>query len=411
MITARRLGPLVSFIVACALLAASPANAAEWSQYRHDSLQSAANHTESELNSRNVQGVRLAWSRQIGGTPISYRDRLYTIGRGPLRGGGSETRAAVTSLRPGDGSTDWARRLRCTTSYGDWSAAAAGLVVVPTVGCGKPSIVGEDLQANGTLWAIDAIKGEVRWSHRPGRSTIGTPIISGDTVYLIYRLVSRDEGDLRVRGYALRAIDLRSGRKLWDRSLPKDFSEYSWVTADPDRVYVSDSSWGSAVAWRGFLYTEGNWLSLRASDGRKLVRRDCPIHVSYSGICAFERRSGELLWTSSELYNHAPAVANGVVYGTCACAVDASTGRLIWRNDLPPGTYRQGNFDDWPDMNPVVANGVSYFGVEDPDGPERIVGYDTSTGSLVADISVPSAPFIVVNGTIYSSGPTAYRLP
>ena len=399
----RRIRSLAVLIVTLAPLLAG----ASWPQYRHDAGQRAFAHNETQLRPGNVQNVHVDWQSPVdGSTPILYAGRLFTLGTTEAPAEPGEIRATVWSLDPEDGSILWRRRLPCTvpwTMNEIWPAAAEGIVVVPTAGCGAKDIVGTDTVRNGTLWALDASTGAVLWKHRPDRDRIGVPVIANGAVYLPYQ----GSEFVPERTYRVTAIELATGTVLWDRRLPSALRDiFTWASADAERVLVTRSSFGTGALSQGQLLTEGDWIAMDPADGSTIAKDTCPVRY---GICGFDLRDEVLAWTSSDLGRHASAVANGRAYGVCACAVDMFLGRLIWKSSLPPGVQPLGDFDDWQDMNAVVAGDVAYFGVQNADDEDRLLGYERSSGELVADLPI-SGPFIVVDGTIYARGPTAWRV-
>lgn len=130
-----------------------------------------------------------------------------------------------------------------------------------------------------------------RWVARlPGR--VGYPVVAGDRVFVIHS----------VRSPQLVALSLRTGRRLWTRSV--DSPRLAFVAAlayDAGRVFVT-----------------------RADDG----------YTRYGGLLAFDATDGRLVWTAPYAGGATPPVAHeGVIYLAGDDALSArrqADGALLW---------------------------------------------------------------------------------
>ena len=104
-----------------------------------------------------------------------------------------------------------------------------------------------------------------------------------------------------------------------------------------------------------------------------------------SNVFALDLTTGALRWRhlfhASNPGPNGLAVANGVVYGATdesAFALDAKTGRQLWRTVLVTATAR------YIDIAPQVANGFVYLATigEPPNGRGVIYGLDAKTGAV-----------------------------
>ena len=173
-------------------------------------------------------------------------------------------------------------RIRWTALLGapnDTSVAAAdGTVVVGTT--------------DGTAVALDPSTGAVRWRTTvDAGARIGTPAIADGRVML----ASLDDGPPGTRHVT--ALDLATGRVVWRFGSPGDRPSYTPAVAD------------------GLAITEGET----------------------GVVTALDKASGGVRWQASEpgILEIVPTLVGGTMYGagngTVAFALDAATGRELWR--------------------------------------------------------------------------------
>lgn len=311
--------------------------------------------------------------RRITADPVSDGQRIFTL----------DARATIAATAT-NGTVLWSRSLvpgfeREGDASGGGVATGGGTVYVTT--------------GFGELHALDATNGATRWVQRL-EAPLTTPKVDGDFVYL----VSRDN-----RAWAL---DADTGRIVWD--LPSAPAAAVMATAPApavtDRTVIFPFSsgellsalkvsgirvWGSSVSGqrRGVAYSNVGDITGDpvVSDG-----------VMYAGtsagrMIAASATSGERLWTATEGAVSPLAVAGGSVFAVSDRAqllrLDAATGEVLWRQDLPfyrntRLRRRQGIFAHF---GPVLAG--SRLWIASSDGTLR--GFDPATGALASQIDIP----------------------
>jgi hypothetical protein len=162
----------------------------------------------------------------------------------------------------------------------------------------------------GSLYAIDARTGALRWRHAVGSPILSTPAILGSTAYF----TTWDD--------ALHAVDLATGRERWRET----HDGGSWILgleADTDRFY---SGSGSAFIMQAADPATG-----------KAIWRTPTANAMFGGIA----KAGDVLISNG---------INGVVAG-----FDVVTGAQRWRFSLPDTVF----------SSPLAAPGVIYTGADD----------------------------------------------
>jgi outer membrane protein assembly factor BamB len=273
---------------------------------------------------------------------------------------------------------------------------------------------------DGRLYALDARTGEARWEFPTGRAVSSTPAVAEGLVFA----GSRDN--------VFWAVDAGSGKQRWrletgpDMPLPWGFETGDLYTSSPaydggtvffgsgdGQVYAVEAGSGE-VRWRfatggrvrsspaiagGRLYVgsaDGTLYALDLRTGREVWRFDTEGHKLESGTFGFDRRT----------IQSSPAVADGRVFvgsrDGFLYAVDAATGRRLWRVDHQMS---------WVNTSPAVVDGVVFAGSSD----ERFLqAVDAGTGRELWRVaterpvwSSPSVagPMVYVgdgSGTIYA---------
>jgi eukaryotic-like serine/threonine-protein kinase len=188
----------------------------------------------------------------------------------------------VAALDATTGSIRWRRPIEC---FGCPVAAANGTVYAAGVETGD---VGR-----ASLFALDAATGATRWAASLDGGAGVTPSIANGAAYVGVVVAP----GARVRPWAIAAIDVAAGRRLW-------------------RVLIGRSRYLT-------------FSSLAVAAGRV-------VFPSPAGrLVALDARTGRSRWSVPlEVTNSAPAVANGVVYvGSTdrrVYAFDLRTGRRLW---------------------------------------------------------------------------------
>ncbi|HUR96380.1 MAG TPA: PQQ-binding-like beta-propeller repeat protein [Gemmatimonadales bacterium] len=227
---------------------------------------------------------------------------------------------------------------------------------------------------DGNLYALDARTGTQRWKFAAGRAVTASPAVSGGLVFI----GSRDG--------AYFAVEAATGRQRWrietgpDAPLAWGFESGDLYTSSPavaqglavlggsdGQVYAVDAATG-AVRWRfrtggrvrsspavsgGRVYVgsmDGTLYALELASGRPVWRFDTEGHTLESGKFGFDRRT----------IQSSPAVAEGRVFVGSRdghlYAVDAATGRLVWRADHEMS---------WVNSSPAVVGGLVFAGSSD----------------------------------------------
>jgi outer membrane protein assembly factor BamB len=273
----------------------------------------------------------------------------------------------------GDAAHSGVYHTRGVGSFGgvQWRFQTGGMVQSSATVVDGTAYVGS---GDGHLYALDAATGEERWRVAAGRAITSTPAVAGGTVYF----GSRDN--------SFYAVDARNGTQRWklatgaDAPLAWGFESGDLYTSSPavagdllvfgsgdGQVYAVDRT-GGAVRWRfatggrvrsspavaaGRVYVgsmDGVLYALDLASGRPVWRFDTEGHRLRSGDFGFDRRT----------IQSSPAVAGGRVFvgsrDGFLYAVDAATGRALWRVDHQMS---------WVNTSPAVAGDLVLAGSSD----------------------------------------------
>jgi outer membrane protein assembly factor BamB len=209
--------------------------------------------------------------------------------------------------------------------------------------------------ANGAVYALRTIDGNVLWRHKidPGAST--APLVSGGIIYITASISDVGPGTL----YALHA---RDGVELWH--------------------YTSRDPLSSTVVANGIVYVtsydvvsqNGSFVALQASNGTRLwhdtargfsyntpVVDNQIVYVSATAdngsgmVYALRASNGAQLWHyTTTTFTSVPLVVNGIAYLVSdqgLLALQASNGQLLWRVPVVGNTG----------LSPQLINGVLYL--------------------------------------------------
>lgn len=345
------------------------------------------------------QELSRVWSSNIGaGDSRRFRitaDPVASAGRIFTMDSQSSVRAHTT-----DGALLWSRDLTPgsdrTSDASGGGLAVSGDIVFATTGF-------------GTLNALDAASGQMRWTQRLNAPATGAPTVLGDLVYV----VSRD-------GRAW-AVNIADGRVRWE--LPGVPTQSVMVggagPAVNDKVAVFPFGsgdlvagfpragvrlWGARVAGqrRGRVYATVNDVS-----GDPVIDGDVVYTGNSSGsVIALNARSGERIWTATEGTYSPVWPSGGSVFLVSDQAelirLDAETGTRIWAVELPYYTTRRERRRKgvYAHYGPILAG--NRLIVASSDG--QIRSYNPVDGSLLSSVGLPGGATtnpIVVNGTLY----------
>lgn len=375
-------------------LALPPARAiAEWSQSGGN-----ARHQLDHVALRRPLG--LAWSADIG----TGNSRRYRITSDPVIAGGRvfamDSQARVSAFST-SGQALWSADLTPPEdSDGDAAGgglAAAGGTVFATTGF-------------GTLTALDAATGGVRWVHDFDAAATGAPTVDNGVVYAV---------TANATGWA---IDARTGRILWqvvgaggNRGIAGGGP--SPVVAGPLVVFPFSSgqmvaavagdgtqTWAASVAGgrlgRGFSVVTD-------LTGGPVVRGDTIYAATHAGRAgAFDSTTGRQVWRAEEGATGAVWLAGNALFMVTddnrLVRLDAATGETVWEQDLPFFTRarikrRKATYVHY---GPILASGRLIL-VSD-DGMLR--EFDPVSGSLVGEQALPDGAArnpVVAGGTMY----------
>lgn len=369
-------------------LPAASANA-DWQQ----SYGSPANRAAHPALSANPQ---LIWSANIG----EGDSRKQRITSDPIIAGGQiytlDANAQVSAVTPG-GQVVWTQDVRPARDN-DGDATGGGMAysdgnLYVSLGFGE-------------VVSLDASTGAVRWRQQLDATGSGNPLVVGNLVYL----VAGDE-----TGWAIRAD---TGRIAWQLSATPSVTNVlgapAPVVADGLVVFAFGS--GELIA----TFPQGGLRRWAASVAGQRIGRvtsrvsditGAPISVGgtvYAGnhsgrIVAFNAGSGERQWTATEGALNPVWPAGDSIFAVTdrneLMRLDASTGLIIWRTELP------GFIKDRPRRRdeivahhgPILAGGRLV--VTSNDGLIRY--FSPQDGSLLSTTEIPGG---ATTGPVFAGG-------
>lgn len=362
---------------------------ADWQQ----SYGSPANRTAHPALASNPQ---LLWSTGIG----AGDGRRERITANPVIGGGQvytlDSEAQVTALTPG-GQVVWTQNVRplrdeAGDSTGGGLAYSNGSLIVS--------------MGYGEIASLDAATGAIRWRQQLDATGSGNPLIVGDLIYL----VSGDD-----TGWA---IETDSGRIAWQLTATPSVANVlgapAPVVADGLIVFAFGSGELIATFPKGGLR---RWAA--TASGQRLGRArsrisditGAPVVVGntlYAGnhsgrIVAFDTGNGERKWTANDGAISPVWPAGDSIFAVTdrneLMRLDASTGLIIWKTELP------GFIKDRPRRReeivahhgPVLAGGRLV--VTSNDGQIRY--FSPQDGSLIGTTEIPGG---ATTGPVFAGG-------
>lgn len=269
----------------------------------------------------------------------------------------------------------------------------------PTVVDGVVYTSGSNPNRNGTVYAVDAKNGSVRWRYDTDLfNTPSPPTVVNGTVYVgqsdvpfgdavqdwLYAL-NASTGDLErtyparstkntptvVDGvvytagvYTVEAFDTSTGERHWRQTLPNRSNSPTvvdgllFVTTKLGTVRALNASTGRTV-WQYNMKSRSPRLqAVESLESHPVVVNETVYVESESGVFALDAASGEQRWITSSSNVYGITVADGRVYNGGENdsgfieALDAETGRQLWRTVHPEGP-------DGPGM-PTVAGDTLY---------------------------------------------------
>ncbi len=365
---------------------------AVWPQDGYGADRSGVNPNETTLSAGNVASLGpVVLAAHTGGQmlskPVAGSGSVFYIARTT---GGSSPR--LIAVNPANGTMRWQRQLPANSYFTQSPVLAGGRVIVQgTSGLSAYSAVdGHPLWTNANLRAstcgsgnlatdsarlyvftgsgvhgVNPANGAVQWSATPPVYCFTGIAASGGRVFAVSRSTPPPNG---TQTGTLHAFDAASGAVKWTSTTP--------VTMDAE-----------PAVGNGLVYVDTQFTS--------------------QGLLAFDVNTGAVKWRRPDVVGfwNTPAVTSGALLVTNSNgagqvplqALNPLTGATIWQTNIPNAVA---------DGDPVVANGVVYFGSRGSTPAVYAVRLDT--GARLATLALSTGGYgtfspdpIVVNGRIY----------
>jgi outer membrane protein assembly factor BamB len=309
----------------------APQDYPQWRGQQRDGAASAFSKPDSWPDT-----LRLRWKVEVGegyATPLVVGNRVYAFTR---RNG----REGITAVDAETGDTVWRTDYPVAyEAYEDAGDHGDGPKATPLFHNGKLYTLG----ISGTISAFDALSGKVVWqkpapSRQPYLGTASSPIGDRDLV-----IVEADGYD------ALTAFDANTGDVKWTVKNEFTFASPIIVDLHGTRQVVAvgqQSIVGISVA-DGAVLWEHSWKSPYVQAITPVLHRETIIVSGHHrGVMALKpiRREGkwavEVVWETREvsMFLSNPVVIGDSLFGLSHLnsgqffAIDASTGRVLWRD-------------------------------------------------------------------------------
>ncbi len=323
-------------------------------------------------------------------TPVAMNGVIFTL----------DAANQLMATSAADGSQIWQRDL---TPTGERPGDAAG----GAVSADKDRIY--VTTGFGQLHAIDAKTGQDIWTHNLGAPTATQATVRGGIVYLA-------SGDNKAW-----AFDAKTGRIRWqqatsDQPLSSTGPSSAVVTGDLAVFGFSSAEmvaylrqgglqlWSSVLAGKRPAEAAKSFAAI--SGGPVLSGSRLYAGTLAGRLGAFDLRSGKLLWTAQEGAAGPVWPARGSLFvvndNNELLRLDQSSGRVLWRQDLPkyvkPSPSKATNIH--MHFGPILAGG--YVTVVSSDGVIR--RFAPQTGAPADSIPLPdgaAAAPILVDSTMY----------
>ncbi|WP_424942864.1 PQQ-binding-like beta-propeller repeat protein [Aliiroseovarius crassostreae] len=341
---------------------------------------------------------QVIWSADIGqgngrkhritAEPVVADGRVFTL----------DSRAQVVATSSA-GQTLWARDLTPPSDKTD-DASGGGLAVA-----GGSLFVTSGF---GTLTALDAASGKVKWQQELEAPATGAPTVRNGIVYVT------DKGNI---AWGVNAAD---GKVKWRLTGTPSQDGVIGVSspAITDRLAILPFASGELVAalpkggvrtWSALVTGErlGRAYSIVTDiTGEPVVKGDVIYSGNPVGRTVALSMSGEQIWSAPDGAVSPVWVSGGSVFlindEAQLVRLDAATGERIWGVPLPYFTKAKAKRRKaiYANFGPVLAGGRLW--VASSDGVMR--GFDPKDGSLVANAAIPGGAATrpaIVNGVAY----------
>ncbi|MFC0272380.1 PQQ-binding-like beta-propeller repeat protein [Metabacillus herbersteinensis] len=238
----------------------------------------------------------------------------------------------------------------------------------------------EDSNEHHAIHAVNQKTGKKLWQVKADAQVQSSPAVADGIVYAS-----------SIRG-TLYAMDAKTGKIIWEKSVGKDEVQRAWMyyspTIDNGVVYQAYST-GSGGAMMALDANTGEELWNAPLAGGWIVEstpvvQDGKVYVGADGgwLIAIDASTGKEIWRQKPAggWMHSmPSISEGRVYmgyqGGLLVALDAATGKELWRYKSSDSSYIHGGATG---SSAAVADGFVYMGF--PDG--NVVALDAATGSL-----------------------------
>jgi outer membrane protein assembly factor BamB len=353
----------------------------DWPMERFDQRGSGFNSLENVISPLTVTGLRVRWKVQFDDYCSSSICTPPVVANGLVYAADSQ---GVLALDASTGATVWVTNL------------SRDLVGVTAT---KTAVVTSSTGSHPTVYALDAITGDVLWStviDGVGREFTPAVVAAG----IVF--VGTQSGSTLV------ALDAATGTEVWRMTGDGRFSAPAIsggvaYTHSGGTLFALDAATG-AVIWQVDASEAGPLEEVTTvADGRVFA-------LTFGGdLQAFDAGTGALDWTVhvGQYPRPAVAVANGVVFAVIdaigdasVAAIDAATGAVLWSSS----TLGEFIFN----ASPTVANGLVFIGTE-PNGIHAcgVCALDARTGEEVWDSyggaqDPDYGSAFAVNGMVYS---------
>jgi outer membrane protein assembly factor BamB len=283
---------------------------------------------------------------------------------------------------------------------------------------------GEEYSTLNQVWAIGAEQWSM-WRHDPAHSAVGQSGPANLTLSwkfttdgAVISSPSLVDGRVYVgsQDNNLYCTNARSGSLIWKsstggpiKSSPAIVDGRVYICPDDGYVYCFDAYTGNKI----WVKNAGGYIP--ANFASPVILRSSPAVVKgrvYVGsldtnVYCLDANSGNVNWTyKTEGYiTSSPAIVDGAVYiisqepaSGALYKLDASSGGLIWKKELP---YQQ-VFTGGNDMHasPTVAEGMVFAS----SNAMEYYGIDAATGDIEWTYKDPSAQEFIICSTIYKDG-------
>lgn len=393
-----------------------PVAGADWTQHHGDAAHAGVAADAIEA------GQRLAWSYRTKGTFLTGSPAIVDgVVYAGTRDENGEGNSAVHAVSQATGQELWSYPV--PSSVHGSIAVSDGLVYVPTL--------------RGTLFAVDAKTGQLKWKNDPGPAPEG----NNQRTYGYYGVTVADGKVLfpyqtrfgEASAGIVLALDAKTGQRIWASPMAGNTMSDGTPAVADGRVYVGNQDGSIVIAydlatgkklWTG-TDTLGGWQDgvPSAGDGKVYIG-------SNNGIVARDGATGAVLWSytsshpslvSSGATPSAATLQGNTVYMSfpsgAVTALNATTGAVIWDQLLPGSQYRGGSFTS-PALSGktlfVGANSGGFYALDADTGQplwQQNIGTWVSAGPAVSGNTVVVG---ALDGNLYAftpGGTAAARWP